>query len=876
MRWHIAPENDYRGIAHLHPGPEPNVAVVIPVYNRVELLRRTLAGLVGQTYPKDRLEVIVADDGSEEDVTRAVSAFAGQMRVTLVRQKRMGYGAGRARNLGADRTAANVLVFIDADCIPDPELVAAHVHWHRRAENVVVIGSRHHMDSTDISEEELAAGTADLRSRSVGEESAGDALIPDDFRRLFYRRTANLRLGDEAFRSLVSSNFSIRRDRFLAVGGFAEDFNRWGGEDTELGWRLFNSGMFFIPENTAAIYHQIQEDGGDAPDWRKQARQANDGIIQAKIPHRFYRKSERGYIYETPKVSWLIVPTVASRIAEIWDQLLRQSFTDFEVIALGGDPAVDGLGEMLAGDPRLSVIPSEAAPAGQFKAAVAAARGEYIALLHGWASLDHRLLGRAVRRLDGMPRSSIVRCGYQVVGADGSVDYVYDDAIRDLDLAWNEGGMPIFALTRRREWAKLAAAAADPGEWWNGVLSLSDIRSLRDAMVAVPGTEPSDRMPDHFPAITGERTHFIEDVTKGGPRRAAKAIGRYAVSRAARRPYRPVGIDGLIQRSSSTKPETGGPPGVTYVGWLGRDNFGDEAMLKAVRDLLPEAVVSHKAPNRRILMLGGGTLINRMTYLDTLRQFDSPRVERVVFGSGVADPSFWGQTEPTDRWIDFLDTCAYVGVRGPRSEELLREWGFEGELEMLGDPALSIRPPTEVETEDGLLVVSPAWTNGELWGGDDAKVFSAVAAVVDEVRRRGRPVAYLSCFPGDDRHIMEIMKQSGSTDAAYVAGYADHDAAVELLARAEVVLAERLHAAVVAAACGSPFVAIEYRPKIRDFARSVGQDDLVVRSDAVHVEDLIERLDRARASVSGLVSAVAGFRSKQEQVAEKLRRALLE
>lgn len=868
MTWHIAPENDYRGVSSMPAGPEPEVAVVIPIYNRVELLRRTLAGLAAQTYSKDLLEVIVADDGSEEDVTRTASEFTDRLRVTLVRQERSGYGAGRARNLGANRTAAEVLVFIDADCIPDPDLVSRHAEWHRRAENLVVIGSRHHLDSTQIDPETLAAGAAGLRERVTGSAVATDALVPDDFRRVFYRRTAGLRTGDEAYRSLVSSNFSVRRDRFHEVGGFSEDFERWGGEDTELGWRFFNGGLFFVPENRAAIYHQTQEDGGETPDWRAQARAANDGIIQAKIPHRFYRKSERGYIYQSPKVTWIVTPTVPARVVELWEQLLRQSFTDFEVITLGGDPEVDRLGEMLVDDPRFRVVGNGLDWEEELRAAIGASRGEYIAFLHGWASLDHRLLGRAVRRLDGIPRASIVRSGYQVITARDDAAYLYDEAIDDLDATWQPDGLPIFALTRRREWAKVLRTGESPTDLWGRVVALSDVRYLRDAMVALPGHEPTAEMPERFPAITGERTHFIDDVTKGGPKRALRAMGRFAVTKATKRPYRPVGLD--VAKSSPTPAAAKGEevPGVTYVGWLGRENFGDEAMLNAVRALLPDAVVGHNAPNRRLLMLGGGTLINRITYLESLRRYDSPRIERVVFGSGVADPEYWGLTEPVDQWVDFLDSAMYVGVRGPRSESLLREWGYEGELEILGDPGLSLEPKREIEKEPGLVVVSPAWTNGELWGGDDGAVFGALADLVRSLRTDGREVAYLSCHPGDDRHIMEIMKQSDSISADYVAGYADHDGGVELLTRAGAVVAERLHAAVIAAACGTASVAIEYRPKIRDFARSVNQEDYVLRSDEVSAARLSELLsdlaDEGFASKLG--PAVSSYRAKQKQL----------
>jgi polysaccharide pyruvyl transferase WcaK-like protein len=255
--------------------------------------------------------------------------------------------------------------------------------------------------------------------------------------------------------------------------------------------------------------------------------------------------------------------------------------------------------------------------------------------------------------------------------------------------------------------------------------------------------------------------------------------------------------------------------------------------------------------------------------LEALRRHDSPRVERVVFGTGVADPDYWGITEPVDQWLDYLDSCSYVGIRGPRSEAILREWGYSGDLEILGDPGLSVRSAGSVVVDEGLVVVSPAFTEGQLWGESDEQVFAGLGGLVESLRAEGRHVAYLSCYPGDDRFIMDIMRRSGSVDAEYVAAYADHEAGIELLARAGVVVAERLHAAVVAAAEGTPFVAIEYRPKIRDFARSVGQEDLVIRSDDVSADRLVELTHAATGGEHAgiLIERVAAYRARQQAVA---------
>ncbi len=218
---------------------------------------------------------------------------AERLRITMVRQEREGYGAGRARNLGAAAARADVLLFVDADCLPDPELVAGHMAWHHRADNLVVVGSRQHVDSTGVSAEAIADGSIDVRRLVKGDDPPDEAFAPEDWRRTFYRRTADLRHGNEAFRSLLTGNCSLRRDRFLEAGGFSTDFRHWGGEDTELGWRLFSAGMFFVPANRAAIYHQQQEESHPEEGWRRggprRQRRPHPGQDPASLlpaPHR--------------------------------------------------------------------------------------------------------------------------------------------------------------------------------------------------------------------------------------------------------------------------------------------------------------------------------------------------------------------------------------------------------------------------------------------------------------------------------------------------------------------------------------------------------------------------------------------------------------
>ena len=305
----IAAENDYREVMKRDPGPIPSATVIISVYNRPTLLANVLAGLTAQSL--SGFDVIVVDDGSEENIEQVVDSYTDRLDVRYLRQKRDGFGLARARNLGVASTDAEVVAFVDADCVPASEWLEHHLDWHRRASNLLVTGSRHHVDVV-LDPDVVASGDFLV-------VPSGDAAIePDDWRRLVYRRSRRLIYGDEGFRAAIGGNSSVQRERFLAAGGASEAFTSWGGEDTELAWRIWNDGAFVVPENRAMIYHQRVLDPADADEARAEARAMALSRLADLVPHRFYRKTLSPF-HTLPKVHQqdfvcyvLEVPTHAS------------------------------------------------------------------------------------------------------------------------------------------------------------------------------------------------------------------------------------------------------------------------------------------------------------------------------------------------------------------------------------------------------------------------------------------------------------------------------------------------------------------------------------------------------------------------------------
>lgn len=793
-RW-VAPENDWRGLVGREPEPL-TIGVVLPVHERIDDLVLVLTALA----PQRPDAIVVVDDGSEADVAGAVADL--DLPVRVLRQERLGMGAARARNRGAAEVDTDVIAFLDADCVPGDGWVDGHRIWHGRASNLLVAGPR-----------------VDIESGGPEATIQPDA-DPSGWRATLRRRGRGGTLGDRVFRIAISANVSVRRSTFEAAGGFPTRTELWGGEDTEFAWRVWNDGAFVVPDPDLGVRHLLVP--GEDRSWRDETRRQRRIEFADRIPHRSYRRGPSPDA-SVPKVS-LIVPLAAEDdVDDVWAAIQRERFTDREVWFLGDESATAPFARLVG---RVHV-------ASTFAEAVCGAVGEYVAVADPRVRRPTGLLSLAVERLETDKRAALFRVAYQDRGAR----HLRVDSLEAADRRSGRDGLPIFALARRRDLMKDRDALEDPATVFPAV------RARERHALAVTSAVETDGML----ANAAARLPGVGELTAIGPKEAARVI------RAAVRRSRPT------PDPTPTGRDAGQRTRITYVGYTGSANMGDEAVLEATRRALPWAQVARGLDDPDVVMLGGGTLINgKGYYLTRVLREDRPEAEKAVFGAGVRDPAFHGTTERIADWWPFFDAAAVVGVRGPDSVAHLRSLGYRGDVEVIGDPALLLVPPDEVTRQPGRLVICPVWTSGDLVGGDDGRVFEAFASVIRRSVAEGRDVILLSAFPNDDRHLFQLMRTAGHPDLPFVAGYEDLDATMALLASAEVVLAERLHAAIMATAAGTPWLGLGYWPKTLDFAKSVDAPDLVLDTATIGPEALGAALDRVLADPGAIAERLAG------------------
>jgi glycosyltransferase involved in cell wall biosynthesis len=106
---------------------DPVFSVVIPTYNRLDMLVRVLDAL-GAQVDAPPFEVIVVNDGSTDDTDRVMSTRPG---ITFRTQPNS--GPGRARNHGVSLARGRYVLFIGDDTVPEPRFLAEHARVHREA-----------------------------------------------------------------------------------------------------------------------------------------------------------------------------------------------------------------------------------------------------------------------------------------------------------------------------------------------------------------------------------------------------------------------------------------------------------------------------------------------------------------------------------------------------------------------------------------------------------------------------------------------------------------------------------------------------------------------------------------------------------------------
>lgn len=214
-------------------------SVIVPTYNRLNILKKTVSSLLHQSIPYSAYEIIVVDDGSEDATSEFIADLARSTGTLQYIRHEQNLGRVAARNDGIRAATGEIIIFIDDDNVPEFNFIEEHLRCYddNAGSKLALTGNARYAEDV-VGNSNFARY---MQSRYLGS-------------RLKTKRPG-LDSHDLPARCFGTLNCSARRQDLLDVGMFDTSFRYYGCEDEYLGYRLKEAGVRIIFAENAKTLH---------------------------------------------------------------------------------------------------------------------------------------------------------------------------------------------------------------------------------------------------------------------------------------------------------------------------------------------------------------------------------------------------------------------------------------------------------------------------------------------------------------------------------------------------------------------------------------------------------------------------------------------
>jgi len=218
------------------------ISLIVATYNRPDALNLVLQSLETQT--DKNFEIIIADEKSKEDTKLLIDSFKSSTSIPVIHawHEDTGFRLAAVRNLATKQSSGDYLIFLDGDCVVQPDFIARH-----RAliePNHMVTGGRILLNEK-LTKRLLAQGKWDFNKFK---KNLFVYRITGQINKIlaFYIKFGNHSLRnypDFVWRRIKGCNLACWKKDIIAIGGFDESITGWGHEDADFVFRLFDHGI---------------------------------------------------------------------------------------------------------------------------------------------------------------------------------------------------------------------------------------------------------------------------------------------------------------------------------------------------------------------------------------------------------------------------------------------------------------------------------------------------------------------------------------------------------------------------------------------------------------------------------------------------------
>jgi len=204
-------------------------SLIITTYNWPAALKRVLKSALTQNLMPD--EIIIADDGSNEETSNIINSFILKFPCPLIHswQKDRGFRLARSRNKAIHKATCDYIIMVDGDMVMAPHFVWSHIKFAKH--------------------DSFTAGSRVVLSSGLSKKILESDKLPHILSKGIIKGRMNLINAPylspllKKMKGFKGCNMGFWRDDAIKINGFDSSFQSWGAEDSDFRLRLINAGL---------------------------------------------------------------------------------------------------------------------------------------------------------------------------------------------------------------------------------------------------------------------------------------------------------------------------------------------------------------------------------------------------------------------------------------------------------------------------------------------------------------------------------------------------------------------------------------------------------------------------------------------------------
>ncbi len=320
---------------------------------------------------------------------------------------------------------------------------------------------------------------------------------------------------------------------------------------------------------------------------------------------------------------------------------------------------------------------------------------------------------------------------------------------------------------------------------------------------------------------------------------------------------------------------------ILYLGWLGYNNLGDELMFDLFQEncskifskneyQIETSLTKNKIKDFDVIVSGGGSLLGYTPQIEVLYNAVKKNKKIVIWGTGLDsidknsmeflnlknNDGFISPlaTQDEQKLAKIIEQALYVGVRGPLTYQALKQMGMNmNKIQISGDPGFLIKPcnlvpPVNIsQWNNELKIIGVNWgtSYNNIYGQDEELVEECLALALKNLINKGYKIYIYTVWPEDHDASTRLYERVADKENVILSTTLyNQQELFSLMKNFIFTINFKLHANVISAMANVPFIALGYRYKVFDFAKSMELDNLVISTDSDNIESQIMMLEK--------------------------------